>query len=446
MSRAIPFVLACAFAAVPRLVEACSCVSMSPCQLYASAGAVFAGEVIDVVEPPVKGAKVARLKVLRSYKGDARVGETVTLSLPRGSSASCSLDTKPGDRYVVHGGGAAGQYGSSLCQGSYGLRPGDPLPELPVPGGQVTGQLYRFVSGARGNERPGIAGVRVWVVTEDGPIETRTDADGRFRLIGVPQGPRLVRFDVGGGERAEERINLQFKDDCAVVYASPEAAGGLIGSVLDRGGKGVANAYVYAWKANDTSRTWERSTETGPSGVFRMDALNAGTYHVAVGLRNAPHSKFPYVPVYYPGVADVQAARTVEIGADRVTLPAIRLGDPLALVQIPAEIVCRDGTRPASAFVTAERLGHSLPLLPKDYSGMTPKVGPYRVDVLPGYRFAVRGEVVVHTKFPDGMEGQWTLPTESVEVDSANFPKAPVRLSSTLDRCDRPDKIFVDRP
>jgi hypothetical protein len=76
---------------------------------------------------------VARLKVIRSYKGDAVAGETVTLTLPRGSSASCSLDAMVGARFVIFATVRDGVFSTNLCSGSHRIAPGTTPPELPAP-------------------------------------------------------------------------------------------------------------------------------------------------------------------------------------------------------------------------------------------------------------------------------------------------------------------------
>jgi translation elongation factor EF-G len=126
-------VLALLFAlvAVPRTADACSCVALSPRQLYDQAEAVLVGDVLEVSEAPRQ--KAVRVRVTRAYKGTMKAGETVVVTLPGGSSASCSLDLTHGGRVVVFGRAAEGGIATNLCQGSYPLEPGKPLPELPPP-------------------------------------------------------------------------------------------------------------------------------------------------------------------------------------------------------------------------------------------------------------------------------------------------------------------------
>ena len=117
--------------ALPRLADACSCVALLPSERYAKADAVFLGDVVEVTEVPRR--KTVTLTVTRAYKGGMKAGETVTVVMPGGSSASCSLDVAKGARLVIYGRMDAGTVRTNLCQGSYRLQPGAPLPDLPPP-------------------------------------------------------------------------------------------------------------------------------------------------------------------------------------------------------------------------------------------------------------------------------------------------------------------------
>jgi hypothetical protein len=442
MSRFLfPAILLLVLAAFPRLTDACSCVSMSSCQRFASSSAVFVADVIDVTAGAT-GPKRSRMRVVRTYKGTAKPGDEVTVTMPRGSSASCSLDVDAGDRYVIHAGTGADGYSTSLCQGSYGLKKDDPLPDLPPPGGQVTGLIYRYRIGApRGQERTPIVDALVWVVTSDGRIEARTDGEGRFKMMGVPLGPRMVRSDVAPGERVEERINLQFEGDCAEVYGTPRPTGRLIGAVLDSAGKPIAGAQVSLLPAANPSE-YGPGAETGPSGSFSISGVEPGSYHVSVGAFGAPSSRFPYVPVFHPGVTDRQAAQAVKIGTDTVYLPAIRMRPPVELVTIYGEIVCRDGTRPGSAYLSAQRLPAADEFGFKDSSSMKPQGVRYLVQVVRGHRYAIRGEIAVKEPMPEGGFGTYSLSTPPIEVDP-DAPPPQLVLRSELEKCGDPDGVPV---
>ena len=156
------------------------------------------------------------------------MGDEVIVRMPRGDSGSCSLDVRPGDRYVIHAEAGADGLSTSLCQGSHPLSPGASWPDLPPPGGVFKGTLVRLPPPTERrtvSTSDPIAGAPLWIVTPHGRITGTTGDDGTFRLEGVPPGDWTVHFDVGPGERAEAEISLRSADDCAERYISTQPAG-----------------------------------------------------------------------------------------------------------------------------------------------------------------------------------------------------------------------------
>jgi hypothetical protein len=147
MRPLLSFVLVSLFVAVPRFVDACSCLAASPCQQVAAADAVFVGDVVEVTGPD-SGRKRVTMRVVRSHKGTPKAGETIVVAMPRGSSASCSLDVVVGARFVILARTHEGALSTNLCSGSYPVAPDAKPVELPAPcpspglACRVTGNLH----------------------------------------------------------------------------------------------------------------------------------------------------------------------------------------------------------------------------------------------------------------------------------------------------------------
>jgi hypothetical protein len=201
------------WAAVARQADACSCVARSPCQTFASADAIFVGDVVGVDAGP--RGRVGRLRVTHVFKGAVTVGATVPV---QPGFASCGVDFAPGQRWVMFAGKEVAGFSTNQCSGSSLLAAGAPIPKLPPPAGEVSGSLQRYPRGA-GAPSP-VAGIAVWVQTPGGRLASRTAADGSFTLRGVPPGAWTLSFDLGPRESADQPIELG-ANDCETVFASP---------------------------------------------------------------------------------------------------------------------------------------------------------------------------------------------------------------------------------
>ncbi len=147
MRMLLSLVVAGLFVAAPRSADACSCLAASPCQQVAAADAVFVGDVLEVAEPG-SGRKRVTMRVVRGHKGTPKPGETIVVAMPRGSSASCSLDVVVGARFVILARTQEGALSTNLCSGSYPVAPDAKPVELPAPcpspglACRVTGNLH----------------------------------------------------------------------------------------------------------------------------------------------------------------------------------------------------------------------------------------------------------------------------------------------------------------
>jgi hypothetical protein len=414
---------------------ACVCSSTSPCAAYGRADAVFIGDVVDVRDTGKDGLAAVQLRVVQSGKGAPSAGQLVTVEAPEGTS--CSLGFGDGQRWMIFASSGSDGRRTDPCQGSFQLSPAARMPELPARGGTVNGWLGR--SGRVGGPPQGQPGVPVWTDTSIGRIATRTGDDGVFRLAGVPSGRWTVRFDVGPDLAAETEIDLGPTDDCFGVHASVRPAGGLSGSVVDESGAPVVGAPITAILATDTEGIYEFEGETDDAGQFLIRALDPGPYLVQVGIDGAATGQVPYRPLFYQAARVRSAAKAVEVGGSTVHLEPIVMRTALPTVTLAVEVVCRDGSRPPKAFVTADRLdGEGR----REYSPVQQGDGPRTVRVLAGHRYTVQGMVPVQRKKPDGTTAAAMIETTSLEVD-AYVQHGLLRVRVDLQGCNAPGGIGV---
>ena len=128
----LSLVVAGLFIAAPLSADACSSWPRRHAEQVAAADAVFVGDVLEVAEPG-PGRKLVTLRVVRGHKGTPKVDGTVTVAMPRGSSASCSLDAVVGARLVIFATVRDGTLSTNLCSGSRRIAPDAAPPELPAP-------------------------------------------------------------------------------------------------------------------------------------------------------------------------------------------------------------------------------------------------------------------------------------------------------------------------
>ena len=391
-----------------RQADACSCFTGSPCQIFRGSGAVFVADVVDVPHAgdpiALDDPKVVRMRVVRACKGSLRTGDLLTIKMPAGDSAACSLDVEQRGRWVVYASADVDGYATDLCSGSYWLD-GETMPDLPPRGGDVSGLLYR-TSERVGLQPAGIADTPVWVDVPGRRVVSRTAREGAFMLRGVPPGKWTVHFDVGPDDIAEGVVELENAEACAAILVEARPAGAVAGRVVDSAGRPVAGASVQVLPVVPAGNEFGGHARTDETGAFTVTGVKPGAHVVGVGLYGTPSVDFPFTPVYYPTAADRRDARAVEVARTTVRLPPIAIGAPLPIRTFVAEVVCRDGTRPALFSIQAERLPRNDRSRAAEFTSAEPQDGRHAVRVIGGYRYAVRGSLPVTVPYPDSRTGR----------------------------------------
>jgi hypothetical protein len=130
---------------------ACSCVEFTPEEAFASSDAVFAGRVVDIVDPwpgPVISSAdpvTVAFEVSAVYKGDVPVNAQVQTAR---DGASCGYDFAEGGWYLVHvQSDQAGEWTTGLCSGNQRLAAGAIPTDGYAPAGPVNHpQEWRFAA------------------------------------------------------------------------------------------------------------------------------------------------------------------------------------------------------------------------------------------------------------------------------------------------------------
>jgi protocatechuate 3,4-dioxygenase beta subunit len=243
-------------------------------------GQAVAGRIVDPAGRPVPGARVVLSTQGFGYGGE---GMAEAASEEDGSFRFPSV--------------ASGTYGLSASKEGYA--PGALPDPIQVGGAPVTGLEVRLATGGtirgriRGLGLEALASVNVFAVRSDGVgmeagmRQGVVDFEGIYTIEGVAPGDWMVMAMSGSGS-ARGRVTLP--EGASEAVLDLELGGGfmLSGRVL-RAGQPMPGLQVVASGNNVVSHAMG---STGPQGEFRLEGLEAGTYHVAAmdfrtGIRHA---------------------------------------------------------------------------------------------------------------------------------------------------------------
>jgi len=223
----------------------------------------------------------------------------------------------------------------------------------PLPGARVTLTYHLSPNNVTGfgpinlsPGRPPAAEIGATGAGADGQFSFRTDENGRFRFTGLDAGDYTLHIQANGhvpqnyGERFRygpgTPIHLAAGQEIKDVSARLIAAGNVSGRIRDGAGRPLANVPVqllrYAYNS-DGRRTYQSAghARTNDRGEYRLYWITPGRYYLLAGRTNgdafiqmiagaagaAPNAN--EVPqelgyAFYPGVADISAATTIDLG------------------------------------------------------------------------------------------------------------------------------------
>lgn len=217
----------------------------------------------------------------------------------------------------------------------------------------------------------GVAGVNVVVLSADSSRRfkpagrARTDAEGRYRITGVPPGkyvvtpmaPAYVLLDITNFPPGKP-LTLSAGDSVEDTDFRVLRGGVITGRVTDADGNPIIMEPVSITPA-DQKDAQQRSTffavdqrdlSTDDRGVYRVYGIQPGRYRVSVGdggrTMRAPGSKY-YRRTFHPSATDESQSKVVEVAlGEEVADVDITLGAPEKTFRISGRFVFADTSQP----------------------------------------------------------------------------------------------------
>ena len=357
--------------ASPR-ANACTCAGNSPpCDSFGTASAVFSGTVISerVSEQPKQtdrneveidwAPRAVKFSIEQAYSGVT--GTEVEVFTGRGGG-DCGYSFRSGQRYLVYAYRYKDKLTTGICTRTRLFT-------------QATEDLAFL--GTLSSARPGVTiygGISLGDARKDEPLspdilitiegesqrkEIRPDAEGRYRVSGLPPGKYKVTLQLPDAlttYRNEEEITVTDRG-CATVGWYVTDNGRVNGRVVNADGEPVASILVgLVDPGGNPKENQVKLDRTDAEGNFKFSAVPRGRYLIAVNHTRFPEPGDPtrsYPPSFYPGVIDKEQAQAITVGVGE------KLND--LVVRVPAKqppgvvkvsVVWSDGSPVAKAHLS----------------------------------------------------------------------------------------------
>ncbi|MCC7168823.1 MAG: carboxypeptidase regulatory-like domain-containing protein [Planctomycetes bacterium] len=327
-------------------IRAADRVALEPALAGDSAGAtaILEGRVVDDGGRPIAGASVVLLRV---GVGLIAVREPLGATARTNGAGRYAFDGVPSTTPLAVEASAAGH--TATRSGDLVTRAGATLdvPDLVLSTGvRVTGRVRstadgRPVPAARVAARLVRGGVPADPLGR--PIETRSDAQGDYRLDGL--GPETYRFDVSAPDFVDTTIDRSFfaartRKEAAFDLSLEPSAGSLLGSARDESGTPLADVTIVATATRKPGVTHRVEARSDGDGAFALGALGPWEYTIDA---SATHHALT-APV---------VARTVDRTLELTLLRKARLSGTVRFesgsgqARIDAALVPRPGATPS---------------------------------------------------------------------------------------------------
>lgn len=216
----------------------------------------------------------------------------------------------------------------------------------------------------------GVAGVNVVVMSSDPSRRfkpagrARTDAEGRYRIGGIPPGkyvvtpmsPAYVLLDLSNFPPGKP-LTLSAGDSVEDADFRVQHGGVITGRIIDADGNPVVMQPVRVTPVDPQQQYShffaldERDLSTDDRGIYRVYGLQPGRYRVSVGggrTLRAPSAKY-YRRTFYPSATEESQAKVVEVtlGGEAADVD-ITLGAPEKTFRVSGRFVLADTNQPVA--------------------------------------------------------------------------------------------------
>ena len=307
-------------------VSACSCAGGNPpCESFGSASAVFVGTPVSVGEnkrPKSSNPNdidwtpiVYKFSVEQSYLGVP--GTEVEVFTGRGGG-DCGYQFKIGQRYLVYAYKDQDKLNTGICTRTKPFS--SATEDLAFLGGLATTTPGVTIYGQVTGNKPLNSDISVKVEGETAQKEVRPDADGDFRISGLPAGKYKIKLNIPETLTAyEPQREIEVSDrGCAAITWRLTDNGRVSGRVIDAESQPVARILVSLLDPEDQKDNYTKYERTDGDGRFSFAGVSRGRYFIAVNRNRFADPKDltnAYPPTFYPGVVDQTHAQLITVGA-----------------------------------------------------------------------------------------------------------------------------------
>ena len=434
----------CLFAFAAQAV-ACSCAgTRKPCQAYWDASTVFVGTVTFSSTTEVKefgnvfDRRVVRFHVDRPLRNVEGTDVEVMTGLGGGD---CGYGFRLGGQYLVYAYANEDKtLSTSICTRTRPLS--EATADLEFFRGLSKAAAGATISGEVRLERanyqypdkmPPVKDVKILLAGPNKQFETKTNAEGKYSMSGLPPGTYKVRIDLPEGLSIyNPEVEVEVHDrGCGEAFFHVEPDTQITGKVLDAQGMSAADVLMELvptsreFHADPNSanpnfvRAYPSFVRTDKEGRYVMKLLKPGRYLLGVRIAGSAGSTWvPYPQTYYPGVKDRSQATVITVTeGQRIQLDELVLPPRFIDRTLNGTVIDPDGTPVAGAVVWLKERQYDDSDMP--YQKVTDSEGRFSFGVYEGVKYSLTANVDVdgvRVKLSDPLEIVITANTEPIKL------------------------------